>query len=67
MSPQLKQEINDYLNSFGDYELDYDEMKELFTRSNDLLVQVLTEDEEENFDDPRLTEKQKEELYGKTN
>ena len=62
MSPQLKQEINDHLDSFGDYELDYDEMKELFTRSNDLLVQVLTEDEEENFDDPRLTKRQKREL-----
>lgn len=44
MSPQLKQEINDYLNSFDDM-LDVDEMRELLTRANELLVEVLTEEE----------------------
>lgn len=47
MSEELKQQINDYLNSFGEDELGYDEMKDLFNEANSLLFQVLTEMEEE--------------------
>lgn len=42
LSPKLRREIIDHLHSFDDM-LDVEEMRELFTKSNQLLVKVLEE------------------------
>lgn len=42
LSPKLRREITDHLHSFDDL-LDVEELRELFTKSNQLLVKVLEE------------------------
>ena len=46
MSPQLKQQIENHLNSIGDEQYDEEGLTCLLQQANSLLVDVLTEEEE---------------------